>query len=563
MNIPIAHILILIFFSTIAYGQDKEFKLAGLRMGMSSEEVIALLTNDPQYSLYGYNNSIIKEFGILDKSTEGLSECEGYPLYSNDTKNFLSLIYNGFVMKQPQFRFINNQLVFFSSTVNVDEVYSSIETKYGKPTVKINKYQMSEWNNGETELSIVHPSAFKVYVSGSTKEGLIKLTHLSVIEGCKKQKEKKQADFLNNLIELEEGRISVDDIALGMTKRDCINVLKKKYGNQEYKKRISYWNDNFQVSDSGSFVPDTVSIVEKEHGVNLICKFYDDKIYSIVVCELSCSVSAVSPAYATKHQLILEKKYPSFSKRNVMYDTKIKKRKLIDELVLESEYDKVSIKNIFGSSFGYIECVSKTVLSKLEMDRYDDITRRMRIFISKLDQSEILNTRIGEIKKSYYGNIKTTYYGQAIDKNFSNTIHDIEQSAATNIAPFEFMEYKNNRYVEYCCPIQQIQIMKKDNEVISISGTFYHKVYSPIYSKVRAEMRDILISELTSKYGKPDQLEYLDELHYYWIIGKNIFDVTYKYKNDVELSATYNFSFRKLEPNDFLIKSKFKKSIID
>jgi len=561
MNIPVAHILILIFFSTIAYGQDKEYKLAGLRMGMSSEEVIALLTNDPQYSLYGYNNSIIKEFGILDNSREGLSECEGYSLYSNDTKNFLSLIYKGFVMKQPQFRFINNQLVFFSSTVNVDEVYSSIETKYGKPNVKINKYQMSEWNNGETELSIVHPTSFKGYVSGSTKEGLIKLTHLSKIEGCKKQKEKNQVDFLNNLFELEQGRISVDDIALGMTKRDCINVLKKKYGNQEYKKRISYWNDNVQVQDSESFVPDIVSIDEIEHGIILYCMFYDNRIYSIVVQQTSGN--SVSPAYATNLQLILEQKYPTYSKRNIKYDTKIKKRKLIDELVLESEFDKVSIKNIFGSSFGYIECVSKTVLSKLENDRYDDITRRMRMFISKLDQSEILNTRLGEIKKSNYGNIKTTYYGKAIDRNYSSTIYDIELSAATSIAPFEFMDYKNNRYVEYCCPIQQIQIIKKDNEVISISGTFYHKVISPIYSKVRAEMRDILIRELTSKYGKPDQLEYSDELHYYWIIGKNIFDVTYKSKHDVELTATYNFSFRKLEPNDFLIKSKFKKSIVD
>jgi hypothetical protein len=562
MNIPIAHILILIFFSTIAYGQDKEFKLAGLRMGMSSEEVIALLTNDPQYSLYGYNNSIIKEFVILDKSTEVLSECEGYSLYSNDTKNFLSLIYNGFVMKQPQFRFINNQLVFFSSTVIVDEVYSSIETKYGKPNVKINKYQMSEWNNGETELSIVHPSAFKGYVSGSTKEGLIKLTHLSVIEGCKKQKGKKQADFLNNLIELEEGRISVDDIALGMTKSDCINVLKKKYGNQENKERISYWNDDFQVSDSGSFVPDTISIDEKEHGVNLICKFYDDRIYSIVVCELSCSVSAVSPAYATKHQLILEKKYPAFSKRNIKYDTKIKKRKLIDELVLESEYDKVSIKNIFGSSFGYIECVSKTVLSKLEKDRYDDITRRMRIFISKLDQSEMFNIKIDSPKARFPYATSLGYVGQVIDRNYSNSIHKIEQHNWPDIPPFSHHEYIDNKYKYYCCPISTLEIMSRDDVIISLSGTFIQKVHGD-NSKVRAEMRDILISELTSKYGKPDQLEYLDELHYYWIIGKNIFDVTYKSKNDVELSATYNFSFRKLEPNDFLIKSKFKKSIVD
>ncbi|MFN5006370.1 MAG: hypothetical protein ACK5GO_02630 [Ignavibacteria bacterium] len=541
--------------------QGSEFKIGGFRMGMSSEEVIAVLTTNAQYSVYDYNNSKIKDLTLND-SVNNMLECDVYPLYSKTAK-IVSLVYNGIVMKYPQFQFINNKLVLFSATVNINEVYSSIETKYGKPSFLINNNQVSIWSHEREQLSIVNPSAFKNYAENVIKEGTFKLSNESVFEECKKHVERERKEFLNNLIKIENNRISVFDIPLGSMKKDFIRILTKKYGYQNLLRRMGWDSyDAMQMAtDTALYFADTITIDLSSRTFNgrITCYFYNDRIYLVGLHQ--DSQSNVTPKFASNQQSILEQKYPSNCKRIVKYDKKNKNIKLIDELLLETENEKVSISNIFGSSFGYIECVSKTVLSKLEKDRYNDIARRMRIFVSKLDQSELLNIKLNAVKP------RSSFAGfgrmdKAINKNYSNSIHKIEQHDWPGISPFPNHEFIGNKYKDYCCPLTTFEIMSKDDVVISLSGSFIQRVNLD-NTKVRSEMRDILISELASKYGQANQIEYADELHYYWIIGNCIFDVTYKSKSDMELSSTFNFSFRIYDPYDFLLNKNVKKSIVD
>ena len=293
-------------------------KFAGITMGMKSEELINKILSQEDLTAFTYDGGdrvlsigdILKLYVNTDTIGESYLNnfrfnCFSYvlgtpnefydPTFSDSppNKRLNKLIFHNWEIVLPNFIFENNSLVSFTGTINMKsgveylDLVDGLNKKYGKGTYK---YPKTIWRSNNAVFSINGPISIKDNYVKNPITFHFEFNDQDQIDLCSIRKKNVYENEQNNLLVIDNKKIKLLGLSIGMSKQEFLKILSDKYKEgllgwdlSPGGKSQRYWlewlvkNPSY-LSDSNGF-----EIPFKDYSINATIKTYDYKISSVRV----------------------------------------------------------------------------------------------------------------------------------------------------------------------------------------------------------------------------------------------------------------------------------------
>jgi hypothetical protein len=623
MQIKFRIVLLLLSVISISYPNitvaDEKMKFAGISLGLTSQEVISILLNEPEYTVFSRNG--VRATSILVGDNEDTLYASDSPLHTkilcNSKKlspdkgtegyfNFSNISFNQIMIDHPNLIFKNDKLAIWKGVMKLELkeyeiLIKSLVNKYGNYQSNYTKKfgaDYNTWNNGSYSLKLspcfesIHSDLGKrQYDKANSKINIwFAFTDNNALNECKKEKEVFQRKQQNEFLKKNDSVISVFGLNAFMTKEVVYNVLSmedKEYIYTGTDLASRYWggvrysfvekNSNGhsleadKVLDDWRKLPDTVVFNRNylENGVLVEISFYKNML-------LELSLRAGTQGNCMKiYDAMLQ-----FINKNTKYGkrTLSSKNGYINDN-FKIVYDNYKLSLQYSNSAGIAQILLQN--TKLIDDRNEkassSIQKGINKLLANLDKSLMYIYKIG-YKIDF--NLEATGSFDPIEQKRIPIDYNYQKNG---MKFYEYSKHFSNNYFEtdgkindsccvpYCCHSNLIQIVTENDLVKSIATAI-----SPIYYKSWQDaLKDksiiikSLIEILDKKYGQSISVDYLTRKSKYWKINGNLFEIIIEDKAPMQSNISFGgqnavyFVFRKDSPNDVIYKKTSKKGLLD
>jgi len=600
MQINIRIVLLLLSIISISYPKitvaDEKLKFAGITLGLTSQEVISKLLNEPQYTVYITDGSRLNDntsifLGDNSDTTIYDKRIADHPLYfkvncksmiltsgKNGDGNFLNLRtigYNQQMIQLPNLIFIEDKLISWKGNISMsladyDNLIDALLKKYGKSSLKKMpnpNYNYNEWKVNNTVLGI-YPS----YEHIKSKVG-IKIYNQSNIElffscydekeviNCKNEKDRYEQKEKEELITKDQDIFSVCGFNTSMSKEEVYQTLKRQ--DQGY----IYWGNDLASKYNGSYsfsfidkysngqpissdevltnwnkLPDTTVFVKKYLGieVNISISFYKNMLLDI----------SLSGGPTVNHQKIYNSlsKFISMNINNAKRSYSSKNGLLRDSIILNSDKQNLSIVHFNDMGTGIV-LQNKELINARNGNKNSSIQQEIGKLLVNLDNSVLYNIKLGSSVDNFLKmSGQFDNYERSFDPYEQKRIPIDYNYQKNGMKYYEYNMLYRNEYIEtdskikdtwgepYCCHTKLIEVVTENDNVKSISTSI-----SPIFYKNSNEIikdksviMKTMIDHLVKKYGEAVSVEYLTRKSKYWKVNDNIFEIVIEDKGPLQ-----------------------------
>jgi hypothetical protein len=612
-------------------------KFAGITMGMKSEELINKILSQEDLTAFTYDGGdrvlSIGDILQLYVNTDTIGEsylnnfrfnCFSYilgtpnelynPTFSDypPNKRFNKLIFHNWEIIYPNFIFINNSLVSFYGTINMKsgveylDLVDGLNKKYGKGTYK---YPKTIWRSNNAVFSINGPISIKDNYVKNPVSCYFEFNDQNQIDLCFKRKKYVFESEQNNILIIDNKKIKLLGLSIGMSKQEAFNILSDKYKedllgynhksngstflikklNQvSNSNEIKYTDEGWPIVYNPSFLPDSflLELPFKDYKIEVLIGINDNKISSVRVGR-----SGYSP-YSGKdidfYNSIFNKFYDN--NKSVLHRVANKKNgMIIDQIACLLNSDSLSMNYINYAHSAYISLFNSNNSKKQISDENNLIDNEVLYLLQSIDQGKILGLTVGGNYECNENEIVDNNT-QLVNFNQSNNSSVICMKISRNITvqqsvyktdgsihhiwnPNSSPPYYEDAHEKYCCGSDFIEILIKGGRINSISSCILPVNYKDftLLKNSKSEIVSNITKQLNNKYGKGKEKIYSGRKSLYWIINDYIFELILEYKTipqRINIHQNINnlvafYCLREKTASDFILKIDSKKGLLD
>ena len=620
-------------------------KFAGITMGMKSEELINKILSQEDLTAFTYDGGDrALSFGdtlklYVNTDTIGESDlilnrfrfnCFSYvlgtpnelynPTFSDapPNKRFNKLIFHNWEIIYPNFILENNSLVSFTGTINMKsgveylDLVDGLNKKYGKGSYK---YPKTIWRSNNAVFSIKGPISIKDNYVNNPVSCYFEFNDQNQIDLCFNRKKNVFEREQNNLLVIDNKKIKLLGLSIGMSKKEVFNILSDKYKENLFathrilngvtfliKKLNQVGNSNeIKYTDNGnpivydpSFLPDSfaLELPFKDYKIEVLIGINDNKISSVRV-----GISGYSP-YSGKDIDFYNSIFNKFYDNNKSVLRRIVNKKngyIIDQIACLLNSDSLSMNYINYAHSAYISLFNPNVGKKLISNENNLIDNEILNLLQSIDQGKILGLKVGDNYKcegyvyedrneneKVNNNIQLVNFNQSKNNSvmclkslyYLQSIYKTDGSAHPISNPNCGPPFYENSHEKYCCGSEFIEILIKGGRINSISSCILPVNYRADYTLLKNSKSEIvsnITKQLNNKYGKGKEKIYSGRKSLYWIINDYIFELILEFKTipqrinmhgDVSNLVAF-YCLREKTANDFILKNDSKKGLLD
>jgi hypothetical protein len=585
--------ILLIVTSITGYSQDTQMKFMGFSMGMSSSEVMNLLTSQDQISAFGYKDNLLSKNDKIElfKNWDTLIpyhenrfrfNCLSYKLGTpnpniNDKENrhfeLKKLIFNQLEIKTPSFVFEGDNLVGSTGYIEMlysdyNELVSKLDKKYGKG---VYNNRLTSWKRDGNVITLWQPSyeswnrnkKYKIpeYQYKTTNSVGFQFYSLSKVQECINRKNKQYETEENELIQVTNDSYKLLGISLGISKVEFVDLIEKKA--MCFDAFISYNQSPIQDLREDLISNDSVYFLThyKNNCIRIKAIFAMDKLTG-----LSIDATNVGGSYGGgnlgEDMYSTIKKFIVLQKPSNRKQYEIAKGYLIDNILYQKGCDSMYIN--YNISYGTTISLTNTCEKYTKREKFkSDIST----FIKDIDKGSLIDLQIlgsyfindalkipndynyRKINQATSGKLTSTYLLRPpLNKYYASSINKIDVDKGSI----------------YFCYISEVEVMKRNDSIIATSFSFRPSNYGTNPSTLKEETTNLLIKELNSKYGAGIEKNYSDRKSIYWIVNnKYIFEIILNGTHVISNTGNIYLSYRLKESGDMILKHKENKGLLD
>ena len=609
-------------------------KFAGITMGMKSEELINKILSQEDLTAFTYNQGERQlSFGDtlnLYVNTDTIAEsslynfrfnCFSYVLgtpiyYSTDPnqicKKIYKLIFHNWVINNPNFIFENNSLVSFTGTIQMkngeeyNDLVNGLNQKYGKGSYK---YPKTIWRSNNVVFSVNGPISIKDNYVKNPVSCSFEFNDQNQIDLCINRKKNVFEREQNNLLVIDNKKIKLLGLSIGMSKKEVYNILSDKYKedllgynhksngatflikklNQvSNSNEIKYTDEGWPIVYNPSFLPDSfyLELPFKDYKIEVLIGINDNKISSVRVWR-----SGYSP-YSGKdidfYNSIFNKFYDN--NKSVLHRVANKKNgMIIDQIACLLNSDSLSMNYTNYLNSAYISLFNSNNSKNLISNENNLIDNEIMHLLQSIDQGKILGLKVGDNyacneNEKVDNNIQLVNFNQSknssvicmkISSNISlqHSVYKIDGSIYQLLNPNPGPPFYESSNEKYCCGSEFIEILIKEGRINSISSCIHPVNYKDftLLKNSKSEIVSNITKQLNNKYGKGKEKIYSGRKSLYWIINDYIFELILEYKtipqrNNIRQNVENLVAFyclREKTANDLILKNDSKKGLLD
>lgn len=602
-------------------------KFAGITMGMKSEELINKILSQEDLTAFTYNQGERQlSFGDtlnLYVNTDTIAEsslynfrfnCFSYVLgtpiyYSTDPnqicKKIYKLIFHNWVINNPNFIFENNSLVSFTGTIQMkngeeyNDLVNGLNQKYGKGSYK---YPKTIWRSNNVVFSVNGPISIKDNYVKNPVSCSFEFNDQNQIDLCINRKKNVFEREQNNLLVIDNKKIKLLGLSIGMSKQEVFNILSDKYKEDLFgynhksngvtflikklnqisnSNEIKYTDEGWPIVYNPSFLPDSfgLSLPFKDYKIDVTIGINDDQLSYLRVSSPYMDYKASADLYNS-----IQKKFYENNKSNVsrVLNTRLN---LFDEMKYRIDSDSLILYNnaIHGTSFCLFDhTINKKILKKENTHINSEIIR----LLQSIDKGMILGLKVSdnyEYNENESGNNNSQSVNLNQIKNNSviclkslrgyGSVYKTDGSLHPIWNPKSTPPYYEDAHEKYCCGSEFIEIFIKEGRINSISSCILPINYQDLtlLKNSKSEILSSITEHLNNKYGKGKEKIYSGRKSLYWIINDYIFELILEYKTIPQRNNIYEnidnlvafYCLREKTANDLILKNDSKKGLLD
>lgn len=610
---PYQLLILVVATSITGYSQDSQMKFMGFSMGMSSTEVINLLTSQDQISAFGYKVNLLSKNDRIElfKNKDTLNpyhenhfrfNCPSYLLGTPNPENYhnnqefshlelIKLIYNQLEIKNPSFVFEGDNLV--GSTGNFDMLYSDynelvagLDKKYGKG---VYNNRLTSWKKDGHVITLSQPfyeqwnrnKRIKIaeYLYKTTQSVHFQFYSLSKVQECINKNNRQFKTEENELIQVTNNSYKLLGLSLGITKEEFTNIIEKKgiCNNKTISAKGTGDGDHYANRHEYSNIMDLRRNTARWDNLYLLTNYKNTCISlgaDFTNNKLTKLTISVNPNVPTNHDKMSVDIYTTMKKfigiQKPIHRELYTKLWIIDKFAFKIRYDSMAVHYDQAAHMIDISLINTTI----NIAKKDKFKSDVSTFIKDIDKGSLINL---QILGSYFttDNTKITrdykHYkirNQATTSDVSIHIIPARMVIICSGSGISIIDYDKGNGSKYFCYIDEYEVMKRNDSIISISFPFNPLDYGTNLSSLKKETTDLLINELNNKYGAGIERTYSDRKSIYWIISnKYIFEIilngTDVIGSEPHRKPNIHVSFRLKESEDMILKHKEKKGLLD